>query len=249
MYDEDGTKLVSYTYDAYGNFDNTYHNGGDITPVIINPFMYRGYYWDRSLYMYVTPSRYYDAHTGRWLNADSYVSTGQGLTGCNMYAYCGNNPIKYVDPMGLWTVSIGVNGFAFLIGGLSYNFDIVIDGKGNIALQKTKANVIEKKSGGVFGVVNAGVGVNFGGSNASTVYELEGESFSASVGYLMFGISAFTSDIDNVSNSITGGSLSFGLSAVPVDVHVTADKTETVSSFNIIEYAKRVWEEICSWFV
>ena len=34
------------------------------------------------------------------INADSYVSTGQGLTGYNMYAYCNNNPVMNVDPSG-----------------------------------------------------------------------------------------------------------------------------------------------------
>ena len=34
-------------------------------------------------------SRRYDSYTGRFISADGYVSTGQGLTGYNMYAYCG----------------------------------------------------------------------------------------------------------------------------------------------------------------
>lgn len=42
-------------------------------------------------------SRYYDSNTGRFINADSYVSTGQGIIGNNMYAYCGNDPIMRSD--------------------------------------------------------------------------------------------------------------------------------------------------------
>lgn len=38
-------------------------------------------------------SRYYDPEVGRFINADALVSTGQGLIGNNMFAYCGNNPI------------------------------------------------------------------------------------------------------------------------------------------------------------
>lgn len=37
---------------------------------------------------------------GRFLNADTFVSTGQGFVGFNMYAYCGNNPVIRVDPNG-----------------------------------------------------------------------------------------------------------------------------------------------------
>ncbi len=50
--------------------------------------------------MYYLQSRYYDSKICRFINADSYVSTGQGLTGYNMFAYCGNNPVNRIDPSG-----------------------------------------------------------------------------------------------------------------------------------------------------
>jgi len=37
---------------------------------------------------------------GRFLNGDGYVSTGQGLLGNNMFAYCSNNPVNEVDYLG-----------------------------------------------------------------------------------------------------------------------------------------------------
>ena len=39
---------------------------------------------------------------GRFLNADGFVSTGQGFVGNNMFAYCGNNPVNRKDPRGLF---------------------------------------------------------------------------------------------------------------------------------------------------
>ena len=45
-------------------------------------------------------SRYYDSNTGRFINVDSYVSTGQGIIGNNMYAYCNNNPVMFIDSEG-----------------------------------------------------------------------------------------------------------------------------------------------------
>lgn len=50
--------------------------------------------------MYYLQSRYYDPNTCRFINADGYVSTGQGILGYNMFAYCGNNPVMRVDPGG-----------------------------------------------------------------------------------------------------------------------------------------------------
>ena len=53
--------------------------------------------------MYYLQSRYYDAKICRFINADIYVSTGQGVLGNNMFAYCGNNPVNRVDPTGkIW---------------------------------------------------------------------------------------------------------------------------------------------------
>jgi hypothetical protein len=37
---------------------------------------------------------------GRFINADAYASTGQGLLGNNMFAYCLNNPVAYIDTFG-----------------------------------------------------------------------------------------------------------------------------------------------------
>ena len=37
---------------------------------------------------------------GRFLNADALVSTGQGILGNNMFAYCQNSPVDGSDPCG-----------------------------------------------------------------------------------------------------------------------------------------------------
>ena len=50
--------------------------------------------------MYYLQSRYYDPTIGRYINRDCFASTGQGIIGFNMFAYCGNNPIRATDPSG-----------------------------------------------------------------------------------------------------------------------------------------------------
>ena len=50
-------------------------------------------------------SRYYNPQWGRFINADGLVATGQGLTGNNMFAYCGNNPVNCADPTGEFAIS------------------------------------------------------------------------------------------------------------------------------------------------
>ena len=90
----DGT-VSGYEYDPYGNVIASY---GDIAA--INPRRYRGYYYDNETGLYYLQSRYYDPVVGRFINADSYSSTGQGILGNNMFAYCGNNPIVRKDADG-----------------------------------------------------------------------------------------------------------------------------------------------------
>ena len=47
VYNSSGTKCVSYVYDAWGNVTQTIHNStGSNAKASLNPFRYRGYYYD-----------------------------------------------------------------------------------------------------------------------------------------------------------------------------------------------------------
>lgn len=101
VYSNTGTKLMSYTYDAWGSFTATTHVSG--TNAGKNNLRYRGYYYDSDLTLYCVGTRYYDATNGRWINADSLMSgVNGGLEGFNLYVYCFNNPVMYADHSGHW---------------------------------------------------------------------------------------------------------------------------------------------------
>ncbi|MBO5067703.1 MAG: RHS repeat-associated core domain-containing protein, partial [Clostridia bacterium] len=94
----DGLLVATYTYDAWGNILTKSGTMADI-----NPFRYRGYYYDNETGFYYLQSRYYDPSTRMFINADNYeiVSTlAQTVGQLNMYAYCGNNPIMFTDNKG-----------------------------------------------------------------------------------------------------------------------------------------------------
>ena len=90
-----GATVASYEYDPYGKVLSA---TGSMAA--INPLRYRGYYYDEETGLYYLQSRYYDPQTGRFINADSFASTGQGIIGFNMFAYCANSPVNYKDTLG-----------------------------------------------------------------------------------------------------------------------------------------------------
>ena len=102
VYSKNGTKLATYSYDAFGNCTETYMNTGSSTAIVRrNPFRYRGYYYDLHLRLYYLESRYYDSVIGRFISPDSVVSNvGGDLRGYNLYAYCFNDPVNMTDPEG-----------------------------------------------------------------------------------------------------------------------------------------------------
>jgi len=77
-----------------GNSVGTTHIGK------LNSLRYRGYCGDTETQWYYLQSRYYDPVTHRFINADSFASTGQGALGFNMFSYCRNNPIMRTDACG-----------------------------------------------------------------------------------------------------------------------------------------------------
>ena len=94
-----GTIVVRYYYDAWGNILDI---SGTLADTVgeANPIRYRSYYYDTETGYYYLNSRYYDPELCRFISADGYVSTGQGVLGFNMFVYCLNNPINYIDPSG-----------------------------------------------------------------------------------------------------------------------------------------------------
>ena len=118
IYDKNGVKKAEYAYDAWG----TCHLMLDTDGVgSLNPFRYRGYYMVSCIGLYYLTTRFYDYTTGRFLNADvPSICFDDGLTlpeGCNLYSYCHNNPISYVDPTGHFALIIGILLMTTMIGG------------------------------------------------------------------------------------------------------------------------------------
>ncbi|MBQ7314724.1 MAG: RHS repeat-associated core domain-containing protein, partial [Clostridia bacterium] len=106
VYDNNGVKHVSYTYDAWGNTTETRH--ANYTAASYNPFRYRGYYYDRDIGLYCLGTRWYSSQFRRFLSPDdiSYLGANGDLNSYNLYAYCSNNPVMFTDPTGHFGIAL-----------------------------------------------------------------------------------------------------------------------------------------------
>ena len=89
--DENGNVKNRYAYDAWGKITAK-------AEAVPNRFTYYGQQIDPITQQYYLRARFYNPILGRFTQEDTY--RGDGL---NLYAYCANNPVYYVDPSGLAT--------------------------------------------------------------------------------------------------------------------------------------------------
>ena len=70
-----------------------------------NAFRYCGEYYDKETATVYLRARYYNPTTGRFISRDSVTGDINDPLSLNLYTYCHNNPIFYLDPTGhnAWT--------------------------------------------------------------------------------------------------------------------------------------------------
>ena len=107
--DASGSVVEDYAYDPYGNAveesdedvaDGYTWSAGTETAQVDNPFRYCGEYYDLSSGTYYLRARYYDPTIGRFLSEDNYTGQATDPLSLNLYTYCKNNPIRWIDPSG-----------------------------------------------------------------------------------------------------------------------------------------------------
>ena len=86
--DEDGNILNRYEYDAWGNLTLEDEQ-------VSNRFKYTGEQFDPVTQQYYLRARFYNPALARFMQEDTFRRDG-----LNLYAYCANNPVRYVDPSG-----------------------------------------------------------------------------------------------------------------------------------------------------
>ncbi len=84
-----GNSACKYSYEAFGEKLTIPSN-------VNNPFQYCGEYYDVESGLIYLRNRYYDPEVGAFISEDPIQD------GMNWYVYCSNNPVNFVDPLGLF---------------------------------------------------------------------------------------------------------------------------------------------------
>ena len=93
---EDGSADVTYRYTDFGE---TTINGDNKAE---NEVCYTGGIYDQSTGLYYLNARYYNPEDGGFLTEDTYRGETNEPDTQNLYVYCADNPVNYVDPSGHW---------------------------------------------------------------------------------------------------------------------------------------------------
>jgi RHS repeat-associated protein len=99
---EEGAVVNSYSYDVWGKRTRLHSTVAAGTNIPSVPFGFTGHFYHEKSGLYLTLFRVYDPSLGRWLSRDPLGE----VAGLNLYAYCGNNPVRFIDKYGLETTII-----------------------------------------------------------------------------------------------------------------------------------------------
>ena len=112
-----GESLERYDYNAYGAEDEDYNPFRRMfgKKSVYNPFRYTGEYTDSETGLVYLRNRMYDPETGRFISEDTHWNIDNCIYGdhatntpditaiaqsSNLYVYCINNPVRYIDNSG-----------------------------------------------------------------------------------------------------------------------------------------------------
>ncbi len=166
--------MVRYVYDVWGNHKAYDENGSEITSAThignLNPFRYRGYYYDTETKLYFLKTRYYDSEIGRFMTIDGveYLDP-ESINGLNLYAYCGNNPVMAVDPNGT------AKWWQWLLGGIIVVAAIAL----TVVTAGLAAPISAAVGGGMLGaIVGGAVAGAIGGAITSFAFSVASQGIS-----------------------------------------------------------------------
>jgi len=197
---------VYYT-DAFGT--PTFKNGSGATlagTTTGTRFLFTGREWLSQFGLYDYRNRTYSAAFGRFVEKDPIGFRAGDL---NLYRYVSNNPVNLTDPLGLWTVQVGVSvSGLFGVAAGSVFGGLAFDSNGGFGSYWGFG-------AGAGGGADAFGGVSFGASNGDCIEDLGGPFLNGSADLgagAGASLDAF-SGLGSKDQPIVGGGVSLGVGA------------------------------------
>ncbi len=181
-----GAVVQELSYDAWGNLRNPYTWSGSFTGTPKFDRGFTGHEHHSHFGLINMNGRMYDPLMCSFLSVDTYVQDPGNALNFNRYAYCLNNPLRYVDPDGEWFLTWGLDygrrsdgSYGVTGGSLGVNF-----GFGGFGFHANWANGITVGAYGEIGphVGNAGLTATFG-VDYNFKYQTTTASLSAGYGF------------------------------------------------------------------
>ena len=94
---ENGSVIVTYDYDAFGNLIHSSTTLASPTP---NNYLFAGEQFDPDLGLYFNRARYLNVSTGRFRTMDTFGGRSQDPLSLHKYLYAGANPVNHIDCSG-----------------------------------------------------------------------------------------------------------------------------------------------------
>jgi len=144
LVDESGNAALTVRYDAWGT--------PQVSSFIPHPssfpfrYLFQGREYSFATGLYNFRARWYEPRLGRWLSNDPIGISG----GLNLYAFCGNDPVNYVDPWGLADLNLVPPGdkerkWADLVKTGDGSFGVVGHGTPGVVLNENKKPMSSRK--------------------------------------------------------------------------------------------------------
>ncbi|MFP5491655.1 MAG: RHS repeat-associated core domain-containing protein [Bacteriovoracia bacterium] len=198
--DAAGVVVQRYSYSAFGRLLKTMGADGMelASPIIKTHYAFTGRELDEESGLYYYRARYYDAHSGRFMQEDPHSGDIRNpITVTNRYVYGGNNPVMNVDPNGRFFFAAIIIGA--VLGG------VIADANGGNFLEGA---LIGAAAGGVGAFVGGAVGLGVGNAVSGAIGGTAGSFFG---GVAAFGAGAF---VGGSVGGLAGGVVGAGIGAV-----------------------------------
>ena len=213
--DGSGNVVKRISYDSFGNILE------DTNPSFKIPFGFAGGLHDRDTRLVRFGYRDYDPEVGRWTTKDPIGFAGKNT---DLYGHVLNDPVNWIDPLGLLNIIAGVGGSAVGLTGVEGSFGVVVNTNGGLN------NIGFTGSLGIGGGLNIS-GDIYAGFVAGDISNVSGPTLNINLIGGPVSVTVFT----DMNGNVIGGTVGLG-PGIPIGASGTYSNTGVLTLQDIWDF-------------